>query len=58
MRNAANSYNKNCETAKSEAINWFAEMLKENHCYTDRWVKIIALSTIDDIVKEMKEAEK
>ena len=46
------------ETAKSEAIKEFAEILKENYCFTDSWGKIIPISTVDDIVKEMTEVQK
>lgn len=43
--------------AKSEAIKEFAEKLKENYCFTDRWGKIIPISTVDNLVKEMTEVE-
>lgn len=43
------------ETAKSEAIKEFAERLKDNYCLTDRWGKIIPISTVDDLVEEMME---
>ena len=42
---------------KSEAIKEFAERLKENYCFTDRWGKIIPKSTVDNLVKEMMEVE-
>ena len=42
---------------KSEAIKEFAEKLKENYCFTDRWGKIITKSTVDNLVKEMMEVE-
>ena len=42
---------------KSEAIKEFAEKLKENYCFTDRWGKIITKSTVDNLVKEMTEVE-
>lgn len=57
MRNAANSYKMHYENAKSEAIKEFAERLKENYCFTDRWGKIIPISTVDNLVKEMTEVE-
>ena len=44
--------------AKSEAIKEFAERLKDNYCFTDRWGKIIPKSTVDNLVKEMTEVEK
>ena len=43
------------ETAKSEAIKEFAKRLKDNYCFTDRWGKIIVISTVDNLVKEMTE---
>ena len=39
------------------AIKEFAERLKENYCFTDRWGKIITKSTVDNLVKEMTEVE-
>ena len=42
-------------TAKAEAIKEFAEKLKENYCFTDRWGKIIPICAINDLVKEMTE---
>ena len=43
--------------AKSKAIKEFAERLKENYCFTDRWGKIIPISTVDNLVKEMTKGE-
>lgn len=43
---------------KSEAIKEFAEKLKENYCFTDRWGKIIPISTVENLVKEMTEVQK
>lgn len=48
---------KTADEIKSEAIKEFAERLKENYCFTDRWGKIIPKSTVDDLVKEMTEVE-
>ena len=48
---------KELEIAKSEAIKEFAERLKENYCFTDRWGKIIPISTVDNLVKEMEGSE-
>ena len=45
------------EAVKSKAIKEFAERLKENYCFTDRWGKIITKSTVDNLVKEMMEVE-
>ena len=45
----------NLNLIKSEAIKEFAERLKENYCFTDRWGKIIPKSTVDNLVKEMTE---
>ena len=61
-------YNENLQTAntalsneileiKSEAIKEFAKRLKDNYCFTDRWGKIIPISTVDTLVKEMTEVE-
>ena len=47
--------NQELQHEKSEAIKEFAERLKENCCLTDRWGKIIPISTVDDLVKEMTE---
>ena len=44
-------------TAKSEAIKEFAKRLKDNYCFTDRWGKIIPISTVDTLVKEMTDVE-
>ena len=57
MRSAANSYKMHYETAKSEAIKEVAKRLKDNYCFTDRWGKIIPISTVDNLVKEMTEVE-
>ena len=43
---------------KAEAVKEFAERLKENYCFTDRWGKIIPKSTVDNLVKEMTEVKK
>lgn len=43
----------NLNSVKSEAIIEFAERLKENYYFTDRWGKIITKSTVDNLVKEM-----
>ena len=48
---------KTADEIKSEAIKEFAERLKENYCFTDRWGKIIPKSTVDNLVKEMMEVE-
>ena len=40
---------------KSEAIKEFAGRLKENYCFTERWGKIIPISTVYDLVKEITE---
>ena len=45
------------DEAKSEAIKEFAKRLKDNYCFTDRWGKIIPISTVDNLVKEMTEVE-
>ena len=48
---------KTADEIKSEAIKEFAERLKENYYFTDRWGKIITKSTVDNLVKEMTEVE-
>ena len=48
---------KTADEIKSESIKKFAERLKENYCFTDRWGKIITKSTVDNLVKEMTEVE-
>ena len=60
MRNAANSYKKNYETAKSEAIKEFAERLKHFIIpqKADGYTREIVLKRdIDNLVKEMTEVE-
>ena len=47
--------NQELQHEKSEAIKEFAERLKENYCFTDRWGKTITKSTVDDLVKETTE---
>ena len=44
---------KTADEIKSEAIKEFAKRLKDNYCFTDRWGKIIPISTVDNLVKEM-----
>ena len=42
-----------------QAMKEFAKRLKDNYCFTDRWGKIIPISTVDNLVKEMtKEVNK
>ena len=51
-----NIFTKNHITViRLQAIKEFAERLKENYCFTDRWGKIIPISTVDNLVKEMTE---
>ena len=41
-----------------QAMKEFAKRLKDNYCFTDRWGKIIPISTVDNLVKEMTEENK
>lgn len=53
-----NIFTKNhIKVIKLQAIKEFAERLKENYCFTDRWGKIITKSTVDNLVKEMTEVD-
>lgn len=45
--------NQELQHEKSEAIKEFAKRLKDNYCFTDRWGKIIPISTVNTLVKEM-----